>query len=201
MKLLGRAEWSASDGEAPALKGASPAARALFALASRFGPHPPLTGIYQALGREKLALTHHFEQYVTGDGFTGMRATDPLLKYTGYGSCVSLAIALGCRGPFWTLEADQLAGGAALQQALTDLDAGRCERALVCSSGLQGSAFLLVLGPGGSARATFTWSASRHDPAPDDLHGVRALGEALERQGGEVCMRTPEHRGLTVRFQ
>ena len=198
MKLLARAEWRPLDGAPPPLKRASPAGRALVALAKRLGPHPESTGVYQALGAEKLVLTQRFADRVIARGFSGLKATAPVLEHSGYGPFVSLSLELGLRGPFWTLEADRLAGGAALQQASADLALGRCERALVGSCGVDASAFLLVLEPGGR-RATFSWSATRHDPPDDDLHGVRTLGEKLEH-GGEVQLQTADGRGLTVRL-
>jgi len=194
------AEWKTADPEPPALKRASPAGRALVALAKRLGPHPgATTGIYQALGREKLLLTGRFAERVTTKGFAGMKATAPVLEYSGYGPGVSLALELGCRGPFWTLEADELAGGAALQQACTDLKLGRCARALVCSCGVDATATLLVLDE--APPLTITWSAQRNDLEPGDLHGLKALGALLERGSGAVQCRTPDGRGLTVALQ
>lgn len=198
--LRARAEWSAADGEPPELKGASLGGRALNALAAKWAPHPPNTGVYQALGHEKLELTHRFTERARA-GFANMKATAPVLELSGYGPFVSLAIAQGLRGPFWTLEADALAGGAALQQALADLALGRCERALVGDCTLDGAAQLLLLEATGAPEwaASFAWSATRHDPAPDDPHGLRALADAIERRA-EVCFLTPEGRGLTVTF-
>jgi hypothetical protein len=203
--LRHRAEWTEADGEPPLLKRQSRGARALIALAQRFGPHPTLTGLYQALGREKLELTSQFAAEVQKNGFAQMKATDPVLRYSGYGPFVSLALALGCRGPFWTVEADGLAGGAALQQAVTDLRLGRCERALVGSCDGGGNAWLLVL----DATEAANWSLSLDwregegaRPAADDLHGLRALGEALERaqraEPSTVRLSTPEGRCLLV---
>ena len=199
-RLVARAERRPEDGEPPPLKRASPAGRALVALARRFAPHPKATGVYQAVGREKLELTGRFAERVLTKGFAGMKATSPVLEYSPYGPFVSLALELDCRGPFWTLEADALAGGAALQAAVTDLSLGRCERALVGSCGVDARAVLLVLEPGEGFTATFRWRAERHDAAPDDLHGLRALGDALERGQGTVALRTPEGRGLTVQL-
>ncbi|MBL8953971.1 MAG: hypothetical protein JNK82_24555, partial [Myxococcaceae bacterium] len=194
--LVARATWSS--GEPAPLKRASPAGRALVALAKQLGPHPPSTGLYQACGQEKLELTTRFSERVLTKGFAGMKATAPVLEYSPYGPFVSLALELGARGPFWTLEADALAGAFTLQQALTDLSVGRCDRALVGSCGLDATASLLVLERGPGFSATFDWSAARDDdPA---FHGLTALGDALE-QKTSAAFRTPDGRGVTVSFR
>ncbi len=194
--LVGRASWV--EGEPPALKRASPAGRAIAALAQRFGPHSQRTGLYQAVGREKLELTGRFASRVLTKGFAGLKATAPVLEYSPYGPFVSLALELGARGPFWTLEADELAGAAALQQALTDLSLGRCDRALVGSCGLDATATLLVLERGAGFTARFSYGRLERGDA-GAFHGLGAIADAIERKA-TASFRTPDGRGVTVSF-
>ena len=161
-----------------------------------------VVGVYQALGREKMAYADPAFEIIEARGFDALRPAAMIFRYSPYGAAGSMAVALGCRGPFFTLEGDQLAFCLCLQQALTDLGRGRCERALVCSAvGQQAHAVLLARishQPPTAARDSF--AASRPSPSsllqrtastPQSASGPRSanlLRSHTPRDGvGEQC--------------
>ena len=138
--------------------GASESGRQLYALASTF---PELadasasTGLYQALGREKVAVYDAVHARILEDGdFDGLKPVSVILEYQPYGAFSSLALAFACRGPCYAIEGDEIAGLLACEQACIDLARGRTERALVGGYVTAESAWLLLLdaAPGASLR-------------------------------------------------
>jgi hypothetical protein len=92
-----------------------------------------LTGVYQALGREKMQTMAQGQQVLEdNDGsFDAFRPTALIYEYLPLGPLVQMAITFGCGGPFLSLEGDALAGPMAVVAALDDLEAGRCDQAIV----------------------------------------------------------------------
>lgn len=93
-----------------------------------------VVGLYQALGRDKILVHEAFYDGVEANqGFDAFKPASLIFEYLPLGPFASLAIALDCQGPFFTLEGDELAGPLAIMTALDDLHSGRCEQALVGS--------------------------------------------------------------------
>lgn len=190
-----------------------------------------VTGIYHALGREKIAVNERvFDLVEASLGFDECKPAALIFEHAPYGPFAHLAIGLECLGPFWVLEGDELSGSLALVTALGDLQAGRCDQALIGAYRIDpAEATLCLVGPetagGLSWRALYTYGRER--PAPEDLatlsadlgapvrlqdprdpatdpHGLRALIRALEQaRAGEasaVWSCSPDGRGLLLGF-
>lgn len=181
-----------------------------------------LTGIYQALGREKLQSMAQAQDVLeeTGGSFDEFRPASLIFEYLPLGPLVHVAIAFGCGGPFVALEADELSGPTAVVAALGDLAAGRCDQAMVGAYFFKpASARLLLLGP---AEGGLRWVARYGTSAdalraeaeqalgvslelaedPDDPHGLalmaRALEAAQEGRPTAVWRVADDGRGLLV---
>ncbi len=230
MRLVHSTCMRGDPGPQGALRYASVNGRQLFALA---GAWPELaswriTGSYHAVGRERIAITEAAFDIVTTRGFDALRPASMIFEHMSLGPPAQLAIALGCKGPFYSFEGDVLAGAMALQQALEDLEEGRCEQALVMSYDFAApAAWLMLLAPGGSLawQVRHTFGVERPDgamlaalaeavggpvallPEPDprqDPHGLEALGAALEAasagQPVAVWLQVPDGRGILAGF-
>lgn len=183
VRLLAVEQWVPGAEEPPKVKRAAPAGRALAALARRVqGLEPSRTGLYQALGPEKVALTAPFFEQIAREGFDAAGTTAPLFHYTSYGPVLSVALDLGCRGPFASMEGQGDEALLALGQAVVDLEAGRCRHALVVSFGHDGSAALVTLESGGGLSVARAFGATEAD-----VHA------ALERRAGAAL----GHRALS----
>jgi hypothetical protein len=88
-------------------------------------------GIYHALGREKEEVHQATIHQVRAQGFDSLRASAIVFEHLPYGPFAQLAITHGCTGPFWTLQANELAASLALWTAWHDLQQRRCDMALV----------------------------------------------------------------------
>ncbi|MBX7097353.1 MAG: hypothetical protein K1X89_06560 [Myxococcaceae bacterium] len=149
VRLLAVERWVPGAEEPPRVKRAVPAGRALVALARKVpGLEPQRTGLYQALGPEKLGLTVPLFEQLAGEGFDAAGTTAPLFHYTPYGPVLSVALDLGCRGPFASLEGQGDEAVLAAGQAVVDLEAGRRRHALVVAVRADGAAALLALEAG-----------------------------------------------------
>ena len=184
------------------------------------------TGIYQALGQEKMEFARPMFETVLNRGFDALRPAALIFRYSPYGAAGSLAVAFHCQGPFFTLEGDQLAGATATLQALTDLSRGRCGTALVCSSvGQRAHVFLLGRRPEGGLRFRARWTTGDPGAPPrgdlaeleaamgsnlacfaadpqEDPHGMQAAQLALEHaRGGTPAVTwsvTADGRGMLL---
>lgn len=185
-------------------------------------------GIYQALGREKLQVQERLYDVLTTTGFDALRASAMIFDHTPYGPFAQLAIARHFTGPFVTLEGDELAGPMAFLSACTDLEAGRCELALVGTYLLEPIQGVLVLlgsdpargltcrarfGPAGSAPDLLTELASSFRapltlaPAPElerDPHGLCHLARTIEAAAAgsptASWWETADGRGMLLAF-
>lgn len=143
--------------ELPKVKRASPVGRAMVALVKRLeGLAPPTTGLYLALGPEKVAMNRAFFELVAAEGFDAAGTTAPLLHHTPYGPLTSVALELGCRGPFAVVEAGADAGLQAGIRALSDLERGRCTHAVIAGWNVAGEVVVVGLGRDASAA---TWAS------------------------------------------
>lgn len=117
------------------LKYASLTGRQLYALGAAWpelAEPGRVTGLYQAVGREKIAINERVNDIIEAHmGFDAFKPASLIFEHTHYGPFAHLALGLGCLGPFWTLEGDELSGALAFVTALGDLRAGRCDRALI----------------------------------------------------------------------
>jgi hypothetical protein len=230
VRLLHRARWPDAPGRAlRELKFASPNGRQLYTLAAdwpELARRDRLVGVYHALGQERRAQMHAALDELDRGGFDGIRPSAGVFEHQPHGPFTSLAVALGCEGPFQVLEGDGLCGGLAVLSALTDLQRGRCELALVGGWLPQDHAWLMLLEavklPVGHAvrRWTAAWDGDPAAeirvaqalrgmptflvPAADDPHGLEALGEALEgaTDGSPhaVSLRSSDGRRLLLGF-
>ena len=184
------------------------------------------TGIYQALGQEKMEFARPMFETVLNRGFDALRPAALIFRYSPYGAAGSLAVAFHCQGPFFTLEGDQLAGATATLQALTDLARRRCGLALVCSSvGARTQILLLGRRSEGGLRYCARWTTGAPGTPPgaelaelesamgseltcfaadpqQDPHGMQAALLALEHaQAGTPSVSwsvTPDGRGMLL---
>lgn len=232
VKLLRHGRAPGGPGEPGSMVGVT--GRMLHELA---GPWPELLaadprelGLYQALGREKLAVEERLYDQLTTGGFDSLRASAMIFDHTPYGPFAQLAIALGATGPCFTLEADELAGPMAFLQAAGDLEDGRCRHALIGTytlSPLQGTMVFLEGTEGGLRhRVRHTYGPELpeagwllelgeelgrgpalllppHDPV-NDPHGLLQLADAMERAASgtprAVWRVTPDGRGMLLAF-
>ncbi|MBM3270333.1 MAG: hypothetical protein FJZ01_22085 [Candidatus Sericytochromatia bacterium] len=211
MRLLRSAAMQGDPGPQP-LRYASINGRQLFAMASAWPELATgrLTGTYHAVGRERTQIMDAAFEIVTTRGFDSLRPASMIFEHMSLGPPAQLAITLGCRGPFFSFEADPLSGIIALQQAVEDLEEGRCEQALVLSYMLEPpAAWALLLDGEGPLRAAFRYGGGEVaavEPAYDrDPHGLGALIQALEAattgSPAIVLARAPGGRQVSVRFE
>ncbi len=164
------------------LRYASINGRQFFAMVSAWpelGLVDRMTGIYHAAGREKVQVKGIAREIVVQQGFDVLRPASMVFEYVAFGPLAQLAITLGCKGPFWSIEADELAGAAAAVQALEDLEDGRCDQAIVAGYTLAPPAARAILLEAGDV-PTFSWAVrytfGRTEPDDADL---AALTEAI----------------------
>ncbi len=189
---------------------------------------PGRVGIYQGLGREKMAYADPMFETVRARGFDALRPAAMIFRFSPYGAATTLAVNLRCQGPFFALEADAHAGSLTLLQALAGLQLGRCAVALCCAA-VGERAWLTLLapaagGPGTRVAARFCHGSAgpppaqlrqleralgsplpapeQARPAGQDAHGARAAQLALLRADrGEPALLwsvTAEGRGLLM---
>jgi hypothetical protein len=207
LRLIGHDTLDGIEGDAlEVVRGAGRAGRQLVTLARRMGLGPVAgTGVYQAVGREKIALSAATQAQIRGRGFDSFRPAAIVFEHFVHGPFISLAIALECDGPFQVLESHGLAGLTALYTAAYDLDTGRCARALVGAVDPP-SACLLALAPGPPLRVIARWSRSdaveRSLPELDgtSLHGLPEIAAALAGGGLGFRAQTGDGRALATRF-
>ncbi len=180
--LVANLSWSPASGEPPAQPRMSVLGRALVELAApiraKWGDDA-LVGVYQAVGPAKVAMSDELFELMARDGFDALAPWRHLMEFSPMGPALSLTIAMNCRGPFFTLEADVFSGALALAQAATDLDAGRCTHAFVAGAVHHGGAWLIALerrSPGLQVRALYGANAPE-----ERRQRVQAAGRAAAR--------------------
>jgi hypothetical protein len=196
----------------PTVKRASPAGKQLVALARQVeGLDPAHTGLYLAMGIERLDISLQIFRRLSDEGFDAVGPTAPLFHHTPYGPMVSVGLELGCRGPFEVFEGVDDSGLLALQQALGDLRAGRCKFALLLAwspelEGTPGEAWMIALGSGDAAGLRWASAFGREatavqgqladrakrpleptNPRPG-LHAFGTLAHALEAAAGGAAV-------------
>lgn len=233
VRLLRAATCEGDPGPQP-LRYASTNGRQLFHVASgwpELQARDRVVGVYQAMGNEKLqnyeAITDMVEPHHSFDVF---KPASMIFEYLVIGPFAHIAVALGCEGPFVSLEGDEIAGALAVTAALHDLQRGRCEMALVGAYQREPArSWLMLLSADPTAplrwQRRYTYGHDR-PPAEDvtaletalggpvrlladrdgeaDPHGLAAFSEALQAaQVGErvaVWSCTPDGRGVLVGF-
>lgn len=231
--LLRHAHTQEDPGPQP-LKYASLTGRQLYAMGAAWpelSEPGGITGLYHALGREKIAINERVNDGIVAHmGFDAFKPAALIFEHTPYGPFAHLALGLGCLGPFWTLEGDELSGALAFVTALGDLARGRCDRALVgayriepaeatlCLLGREASGDLVwkalythgleVPGPGELTELAIALGQPVRLEDPRDLatdpHGLKsliaALGRAQEGEATAVWSCSADGRGLLMGF-
>jgi hypothetical protein len=182
-----------------------------------------LTGIYQALGTEKFEPLESCFSQMEDLSLPPPRPAALIFNHSVFGPASATAISLAARGPFWTVEADELSAVTALVQAADDLEHGRCERALVLGAPSSQAPWLMLLGKEGSVplrlQAIWTRPSLKEDALstmertlgstlslmtadPTDAHGAQALLRLLrgaeQGQAGALWCETPDGRGVLL---
>ena len=227
VRLVRHAALDQDPGRQPRVRYASVNGRQFYVMAADWpevAEGSRITGIYQAIGREKLQTMAQGQAVLeeSGGSFDVFRPASLIFEYLPLGPMVTVAIAFGCGGPFVALEGDELAGPTAVAAALDDLAAGRCDQALVGGYVFQAPrSRLLLLSPteapglrwvtrygsspeGLLAEAEQVLGVALTLAAPDetDPHGLSAMVSALEAaQAGRptaVWRCTDDGRGMLV---
>lgn len=227
VRLVRHAALDTDPGRQPRARYASVNGRQFYVMGAEWpelADESRITGIYQALGREKLQTMAQGQDVLeeSEGSFDAFRPASLIFEYLPLGPLVQVAIAFGCGGPFVALEADELAGPTAVVAALDDMAAGRCDQALVGAYLFKPARSLLALlerseGPGlrWVARYGASMEALRAEVegvlgmrlvvAPDDgsdPHGLTPMLQALEAaQRGQptaVWRVTDDGRGMLV---
>lgn len=209
IRLARSAAMESDPGPHPALRYASANGRQFFVMASgwpELAGGERLTGIYHAAGRcEKEQIKAMGRDLVVEQGFDVLKPAAMIFEHVPLGPLAQLAIALGCQGPFWSIEADELAGPTAVLQALEDLADGRCDQAIVAGYDFDPpAARAMLLVRDDAASATLSWQArftyvpfgpgTADVPPPGD---VVAVGEALGVPVAVLAGGT-DHHGLAL---
>ncbi|MBM3270604.1 MAG: hypothetical protein FJZ01_23465 [Candidatus Sericytochromatia bacterium] len=178
-------------GPQAALRYASKNGRQVFAIGASWpelADPAAITGIYHAAAqRERAQIKAMGRDLVVTRGFDALKPAAMVFEHVPLGPLAQFAIALGCKGPFWSIEADDLAGPTALLQALEDLADGRCDQAMVAAYEFDPPAARACLLVRDDAAPPLVWSArfiaGRRDPGRADLE---AVAESLGLRAGAL---------------
>jgi hypothetical protein len=147
-----------------------------------------IVGVYHALGREKLDVHQVTVEQIVSKGFDSLRVSAMVFEHMTYGPFAQLAITYGCTGPFWTLEANELAAPLALWTAWHDLQKKRCDLAIIGAYRRKTpTAWMLLVSQDDTSTlepALIHTNGHTH-PTTEHLH------ELKQRLGGDCALLTP----------